>query len=434
MTGPAEADVVVIGGGPAGSCLAARLARQGASVALIERGTFDEPRVGETLGAEVGPLLDALGARDAVRALLGSQVPFRGVRSAWGSDALDERPSILHPLGDGWHVDRAAFDARLVAWAQEEGVNARIGVGPCRVAREGEGWAVSWSDGALRAGFLVDASGRGAPASQPIGGRAWFALDRQVALVAWLDAVGLDDPTLLLEAVPEGFWYSVPLPDGRLALALITDADLTPAGGRSGLRGRFGEALARSRHTRARVAGAAIDEVRVARADSGRLLPSWGPGFRAVGDACSASDPLGGNGVARALRDALDASRALEAPGDPAAIARGLDAYTELRGRYYAAEARFADAPFWARRHPLPWRDAPLWLAPDAPLAWVRPPQARVEAILPPRAIAAVRHALAAPSPAHAVMSRLREVAPLPERRLLVGLQTLCEEGAIRRA
>ncbi len=59
---------------------------------------------------------------------------------------------------------------------------------------------------------------------------------------------------------------------------------------------------------------------------------------------------------------------------------------------------------------------------------------APIEALLPRRAIAAALELLAAPQPAHAVLSRLRQAAPLDDLRLLVGLQLLVESGLVRRA
>jgi 2-polyprenyl-6-methoxyphenol hydroxylase-like FAD-dependent oxidoreductase len=145
-----------------------------------------------------------------------------------------------------------------------------------------------------------------------------------------------------------------------------------------------------------------------------------------------ACDPLGGSGVARALRSAIEVTEALDATADERALARAFDDYLDLRARYYTTEARFSDAPFWARRRPIAWRDAPLALAPDATLSWSSEPGPHAEALLPPRAIATIRDALASPAAAHVVLARVREVAPIGDRRLLVGLQQLVASGAIR--
>jgi len=87
-------DVAVAGGGPAGLAVAGALARRGRSVVLFERGTFEGPRAGESLGGEVGALLGTLGAWDAMGAVLGAQVPFRAVQSAWGGEELVERHAL----------------------------------------------------------------------------------------------------------------------------------------------------------------------------------------------------------------------------------------------------------------------------------------------------------------------------------------------------
>jgi hypothetical protein len=54
-----------------------------------------------------------------------------------------------------------------------------------------------------------------------------------------------------------------------------------------------------------------------------------------------------------------------------------------------------------------------------------------VEALLPPRALKRLLEALAAPRAAHEAMTLLRALAPIGDRRLLVGLQLLVERGAV---
>ena len=88
-------DLVVVGGGPAGLAAATACAQRGLSVALFERRDESEMRVGETLGSEVGPCLEELGAWPAVAARLAQEPACSTVRAAWGSPDLTEL-SLIH--------------------------------------------------------------------------------------------------------------------------------------------------------------------------------------------------------------------------------------------------------------------------------------------------------------------------------------------------
>jgi flavin-dependent dehydrogenase len=460
-----EVDVAVVGGGPAGLATAAGLARRGRRVVLFERTEYEGARVGETLGAEALALLKGLGAGEAMAGIVEAQVPLRAVVSAWGTEDLVERHAMLHPLGEGAHVDRARFDAAMAEWAQAQGVEVVRGVS-ARVGGAGAGagarFVVRPSRGPdVAARIFVDASGRGAPASARLAGRRWLALDRQVAIVARLRGEGAGDEMrpldpgweLLLEAVEDGYWYSAPQPRRGLVVALVTDADLAIAGGpRAGLGERFTSALARARHTSARCAGRALEsEPRIVRADGGRLIPACGARWHAVGDAAFATDPLAGNGVARALRSAASAIDRIDAElgasaapsssaaasdegAEPSSITRydeELTRYVDRRASYYALEGRWPDAPFWARRRPPAWREAAITLDPTTSLRHAGDAPSHAEALLPPRALAAVLERAHTPAPAHVLLDALRAAAPLGDRRLLVALQLLVESGAL---
>jgi flavin-dependent dehydrogenase len=234
----------------------------------------------------------------------------------------------------------------------------------------------------------------------------------------------------------------VPQPDGALVTAFVTDADLAPAGPRAQLLERFTAALSRTRHTAARTRDASMsDALRVVRADSGVLLPAGAGGWRAIGDAAMATDPLAGNGVARALRSAVQAVPDIQRVLDGGADTRTHDLapvfadYLDRRASFYLGETRWPAAPFWARRRPVAWRQLPITLGPEALLRVAGAPRPEAlwpaEALLPARALRTVLASLSSPRPAHEVLSQLRALAPLGDRRLVVGVQLLLEHGVL---
>jgi flavin-dependent dehydrogenase len=82
-----SADVVVVGGGPAGSVFATRMVQLGFDVCLIERSRFPRPRLGESLSPGVMPMLASVGSATAIEA---ARFPVRTV-SVHGTHRSDAR-------------------------------------------------------------------------------------------------------------------------------------------------------------------------------------------------------------------------------------------------------------------------------------------------------------------------------------------------------
>ncbi|MRG92741.1 FAD-dependent oxidoreductase [Polyangium spumosum] len=441
-------DVVVLGGGPAGLAAAIALSERGRSVVVLERGRLGRQRVGETFGPEIAPLLQKLGVWNDFTAE--AVVPFRGVRSAWGSEELATRSSIVHPLGEGFFVDRVRFDVILADAAARHGAVLREEMGVATIEEAPWGVSVHAREGVeVRCKFLVDATGRGAPAGA-VGShvRRWVACDRAIAIALRMTPpAGRDvEPELLIESAEEGWWYVAPQPGQRLLFVLVTDADLVGAAYRPEPLERFRAALERTRHVRGLFEGCTIEEPpRVARADTGMLVPGRGARWCAVGDALVAGDPLSGDGVSRGIRSAIEAAadidRALVEGADvlpaPATdVAAFLEGHLDRRARYHEMEARFPEALFWKRRQPFDWRSAPITLDPRVILQWNgREPDPRaiasIEALVPPKALASTLDFLRTPRPAHEALAALRSAAPLGDRRLLLGLQALAVVGIL---
>jgi flavin-dependent dehydrogenase len=167
------------------------------------------------------------------------------------------------------------------------------------------------------------------------------------------------DGTTLVEAVPEGWWYTARLPGGRRIAVFLTDRDL-PAAREARTRAGFAALLERTQEVHRRLQGYREDggAPRAHAAATRILAPVAGPGWIAVGDAALTTDPLAAQGVLTALYSGLLAGRALAAGGGqeellaayPTALQSVFDAHRRHRALYYQQEKRFAGEPFWQRR------------------------------------------------------------------------------------
>ncbi|MDC0748029.1 NAD(P)/FAD-dependent oxidoreductase [Polyangium mundeleinium] len=356
-----EADVVVIGAGPAGSASAIALAGAGLRVAVFGRAQARE-RIGESLSPGAPSLLAQLGVWERFRA--DGHLPCHANASAWGSAALAWHDFLRDPRGHGFHIDRARFEAMLRERAIEVGARLFEEDAPRGWQLEGGVWraAANADSRVVAARYVVDASGRAASFARSQGATRLVAWE-QVALVAFARAARpIEETFTLIEAVREGFWYSAPIPGGRFALALFTDAALHHAPSARTPEG-LGALLDASTHTRHRLEGhrARLEGApRFVDAGSARLAHPQGPGWVAVGDAALCYDPISAHGLTLALRTGVDAAAALVADwrGDASALpayatrlTRAFDDYRREALHIYRSEQRWLDAPYWHARH-----------------------------------------------------------------------------------
>jgi flavin-dependent dehydrogenase len=357
-------DVVVIGGGPAGTCVGIALAAAGRSVAVIERSRYDGARVGEILPPEIRLPLMELGAWEPF--LQDAHAPSPGIMSVWGSPTPSFRDFVLSPYGSGWHVDRRRFDAMLAGVAASRGVTfyhaARVRQGE----RNASGaWRVQFDMCAsrmeVRAAVLVDATGRAASPIRRLGGRRVVS-DRLVGVVGYLTPVAqpvADEALGMIEAAECGWWYSAQLPSGHCVAALMTDGDLLPSAYEH-LTTFWRAELQDAPYSAARLATRSLaGRLRLVAASTSRMSYIAGDGRVAVGDAAATLDPLSSQGVYRALISGLQAALAVDAHlrGKRRALAdysaaRIVDYERDLKARtgYYRFERRWCHATFWKRR------------------------------------------------------------------------------------
>lgn len=359
-----EARVGIVGGGVAGCAAAIALCRAGVDdVLILEGGAADRPRVGETIPPDARRLLGLLG----VGADLEPEVycPCHGSASSWGADELGYNDHFVHPLGVGWHLDRARFDAWLAREADRAGARWRRDARLVGLTRQDGGFLLELEGAGgpgLRVDLLIDASGAGAAVGRRLGSRS-LDHDRLIYLsqeIAPDPGVAPSSQTWL-EATAEGWWYAAQLPSGRWTVAVATDPDRVRERDLHRATGWWA-ALRETRHLHARLgrpaAGALDPQAWVAR--SSLLGPPAGAGWLAVGDAAATWDPICARGIYKALEDGQRAAEAVRdtLAGDPEAIGRyarhtilSFRTYLEQRAWLYARETRWPDAPFWSRRN-----------------------------------------------------------------------------------
>jgi flavin-dependent dehydrogenase len=352
-------DIAIVGGGPAGAAAALTLTRVGLRVVLAERSTYERPRVGETLPPGARPLLARLGLADAVVEL--GSTPSYGNQSAWGAEDVWSSPFVFGPHGNGWHVDRAGFDQAVVDAAVAAGTELLEGnrVTAC-TSEQGGPWHLTLERGEeLTANGLLDATGRRGALARTLGARRQF-IDHLVGIATRYSGPAHDAGYTLVEAGPDGWWYSAPIPPNQTMVMFMTDADLCR---RTHLDDPkiWLRRLADAPETALRIVGyEALGPPKVSSAASHRLKRNgYSERWLAAGDAAIGVDPLSSSGIHRALLTGEAAGYALahwllghvDAARDYEHwLDAQFDEYQRERTAYYALETRWPESQFWRRR------------------------------------------------------------------------------------
>ena len=225
-------DVIVVGGGPAGSTAATLLARDGRRVLVCERERFPRYHIGESLLSATLPILSHLGVLPEIERHGFIQKP--GGTFLWGSEAepwsfwFREDPG---GFSHAFHVLRSEFDALLLRHSARQGaevleettVEAIDGEGPFRVRARLGGVAIS-----AECRFVVDASGQHALIGQREGLREYNAFFKNLAIWSYFEGAARLDGELrdniLSAAHGEGWCWYIPLHDATISVGAVVDA------------------------------------------------------------------------------------------------------------------------------------------------------------------------------------------------------------------
>ncbi len=330
-------DVIVVGGGPAGSTTAGFLAKAGRRVLLFEREAFPRFHVGESLLPSTLSIFDRLGVHAALAE--------RGFQVKYGATFHDQESGLEHTFyflkGKPWpsysyQVPRAEFDTILLEHATKLGVDVRQPATVESVAFDAEGVSVTVEShgqrAAARGRILVDASGRAGLLSARAGRRERVPNLGKVALFAHFGgawrAPAPDEGNIRIYVFEHGWFWWIPLAGGRTSVGCVMHARTVREWGGTP-EALYAEMIRRCRRVAEGLRGAGqLTPVHTEANFAYRNAPVVGDRFLAVGDAVAFVDPIFSGGVHIAMQSAELAAHAIDrALGDGRFEAQRFAAY-----------------------------------------------------------------------------------------------------------
>ncbi|MBL6077905.1 tryptophan 7-halogenase [Belnapia sp. T18] len=313
MQNTLEPDVLVIGGGPAGSTAAALLARQGRQVTLVEKESHPRFHIGESLLPRNLDILERLGVLEAVRGIGVHKPGAEFVSDRTGrSCAFPFALALDRERTHAWQVRRSEFDRLLFANAGRLGATTmeRTRVTDIQFAAPGERATVT-AEGpegetlTFRPRYLLDASGRDTFLAGRLKVKTSNKYNNTAASYAHFRNVerrdGELDGYISIHLAEDGWFWLIPLPGDVMSVGFV--------GNQAAWKGRKGSAqdlflqrIASSPTVAARMRNAEIASEIYATANySYRARQGNGQGYLMVGDAYGFVDPMFSTGVLMAM-------------------------------------------------------------------------------------------------------------------------------------
>ena len=367
-------DVVVIGGGPSGSCAASMAAKAGLSVVLLERDKFPREHVGESLLPASMPILRELGV-EAEIAAAGFPVKY-GATMVWGSGSEPwtwRFSETNQEYTSAYQVNRPEFDTIILNRARALGVDVReetqvievifqddraVGVS-CRKRLEDHFF--------IESGMVIDCSGQSSLISRARNLRQWDDSFQNLAIYGYFEnAVSLPKPNennIFIESFSEGWTWNIPLKGNIASVGIVLDSQKAS----KELQSRDVEDYFQANLSYAKESRRMLQSAKLLRPP--KIVKDWsytstqmaGLSWVLAGDAACFIDPLFSSGVHMALMSGVLASAyAVTALSDPDMEIATAKVYEEMIRREYSLFRELAqlfyqtnrsiDSYFWEAR------------------------------------------------------------------------------------
>lgn len=317
-----DADVLIIGGGPAGSTLGCLLAMGDRSAILIERSVHPREHVGELLTPSVNAVLHRIGLLPKVDTA--GFVNRDGL--GWTAPGAPNGRILTIPVSDypapralrryGFNVERDVFDAMLLEHARQLGVEVLERTTARRVVFEDDralGVEIEQLDGGtrtLRGRFVVDATGRRTLLGSQVRLVEHDVMRRQCAMYARFQGVHLVQPALsgyaYLHVLNDLAWgWQIPLRNNVTSIGIVGPCGQFRRANTSS--DMFFEGMIADNWIIKHAMGTSyrISPWIVVSDYSYRLRQLYGSGWLLIGDASGFVDPIFSSGVDIAMYSAV---------------------------------------------------------------------------------------------------------------------------------
>jgi flavin-dependent dehydrogenase len=307
-----DAEVLVVGGGPAGSSVAFTLAKAGVDVLLVDRARFPRPKpCAEYLSPEASRILSEMGALDRIEESGAAALAGIRVRAPNGAVIAGDFAAShgFRGFSDrGLSVRREVLDAILVDRARAAGASVVEGVRVTDVARKLRDNSpmvrtlAQGREGDINARFVIAADGLRSIVARRLGLAKSLRWPRRLALVThYADVADVGDHGEM-HVERDGYVGIADVGNGLTTVALVVPASRSReiAGDRAGFLHRW---LMSRAHLAPRFARAERATPVIATGPfASHARRAWAPGVALVGDAADFFDPFTGEGIYSALR------------------------------------------------------------------------------------------------------------------------------------